>query len=281
MSNNCFVTKLKGIVNDDTLSKFGELPIKMSAGSFMINNSTSDTLIRSDKDSLSLSNGGTGSKTVTVPKASDSTSLITVYVTQDCTVFIPQYYLNRLQFTPADNINITSVGLGLTDGAYISILSSSVAFHLGELPKNARSIASSMCTFGLALDEYPYLIMINCNLINYAFVVDSKELAEKLPALRDYTLWTSADKSIGTFDEWGICKSLNSLTGYHGSGTIEGFVANQRAVYGSRPARTSGSVTLRYLGAVTFNGSTISSGTAKVLSWTANTITFDGTTINA
>lgn len=281
MSNNCFVTKLKGIVNDDTLSKFGELPIKMSAGSFLITNITSDTLIRSDKDSLSLSNGGTVSKTVTVPKADNTTSLTTVYVTQDCTVFIPQYYLNRLEFTPADNINITSIGSGLKEGAYISILSSSVAFHLGELPENVRSISSSMCTFGLSLDEYPYLIMMNCNLINYAFAVDSKELAEKLPALRNYTLWTSEAKSTGTFDEWGICKSLNSLRGYHGGGSIEGFVANQRAVHGDRPARTTGSVTLQYLGAVTFNGSTISSDTAKTLSWTANSITFDGTTINA
>lgn len=276
MSKNCFVTKLKGVVSDNTLSRFGELPIKVVAGSFQINNSTSDTLVRSDKASLSLVNGGPGANSVTVPKAANTTTNTTVYITTDCTIFLPQYELNRFYFLPAADLNIKYVGGSLEEGAYISITASSVSVHLGSLPINARSIANSMCTFDFDSDEYPYLITINSNLSNRVWVVNAEELAEKLPAIREYTLWSTAANSTGTFDDFGVCTGLTSFKGFHGSGTIEGFVAKQRAA-----SRTTGSVTLQYLGAVTFNGSTINSGTAKTLSWTANTITFDGTTINA
>ena len=65
------------------------------------------------------------------------------------------------------------------------------------------------------------------------------------------------------------------------SGSIEQFVAAQRA--GGRTT-FDGTLNLRWLGAkglVTFNGSTIPNVEAGNLTWTENTITFRGTTINA
>lgn len=59
-------------------------------------------------------------------------------------------------------------------------------------------------------------------------------------------------------------------------GSIEDYVANARI------NRTSGSLTVKTTGTVcpiTFQGSTISTQTDHTLSWTATTITFDGTTI--
>lgn len=68
--------------------------------------------------------------------------------------------------------------------------------------------------------------------------------------------------------------------GYGMTGSIEDLV---RAYRGN--GKTSGSITTRYLndgnGSVTFNGVRIVASPAdKVLSWTASTITWDGTTIN-
>lgn len=280
MSKDCFVTKLKGVVNDSTLARFGELSIKVSSGTFQINNSTSDTLIRSDKDALSLVNGGSGVKSVTVPKAANTTSMTTVYVTQDCTIFVPQYELNRFSFTPAEDVDMEYMGASLEGGTYITILQSSAVVNL-HLPKNVRSISNSMCTFDLDFNEYPNLIAINGNVSNRVFVVDAEQFAEKLPAIRGYLLWSTADNSGGSFDDWGICKSLVSLKGYHGGGSMEGFVAKQRAVQGDRPARTTGSVVLQYCGTLTFNGNPVTFTGEKTLSWTATTITFDGTTITA
>lgn len=62
------------------------------------------------------------------------------------------------------------------------------------------------------------------------------------------------------------------------TGSLEEFVLNARSV-----GRTSGSVILGWLNdtGVTFNGETITKKEESKLEWTANTITWDGTTISA
>lgn len=285
MSTNCLVTKLKAVVNNDSLPRFDEIVVKVASGSFQICNSTKETVIRSNKNSLSLTSGGTGLSTVTVPKASSTASMTTVYVNQECTIYVPQYYLNRFYFTPIEDVDIKNVGLSSVSGCYISIPSSNTQVSLGSLPRNIRSIAPSMCSFVFDEDEYPNLISVSVNVSNRVWVVNAAEMAQKLPAIRQYNLWSTADNSTGSFDDFGLCKDLTETNGelksYHGSGTIEGFVANQRGTAGGRPAKTTGTVKLQYLGSITFNGSVVNTTTEKTLSWTADTITFDGTTINA
>lgn len=285
MSTNCLVTKLKAVVNNDSLPRLNEIVVKVASGSFQICNSTKETVIRSNKNSLSLTSGGTGSSSVTVPKANNTTTMTTVYVNQECTIYVPKYYLVRFYFTPIEDVDIKNVGLNSDLGCYISIMSSSSQVSLGSLPRNIRSISPSMCSFVFDEDEYPNLITINGNPSNRIWVVNAAEMAQKLPAIRQYNLWSTATNSTGSFDDFGLCKGLTETNGelksYHGSGTIEGFVANQRGTTGGRPAKTTGTVKLQYLGAITFNGNVVNTDTEKTLSWTADTITFDGTTISA
>lgn len=280
--SKCLVTKLNGVVNDDALLRLGEIAISVDAGDFRIVNTSGTTTIRANKASLSLTEGGAGSTSVSARKSASNTDFVFIYVTEPCIVYIPQYYLERLYISPKSDIDIKYLGASLGEsGSYFSVPTLTYVVSLGSVPANIRSLSVGMCNFNLDEDEYPSLIALSAAATNRVFVIDAADIAERMPALRDYSIWSTADNSSGSFDDFGKCKSLNSLKMYHGSGTIEGFVANQRAIYGSRPARTSGSVTLQYLGAVTFNGTTIYSATAKTLSWTATTITFDGTTINA
>lgn len=280
--SKCLVTKLNGVIEDDSLLRLGEIAIPVDAGRFNIVNTTGTTTIRANSASLSLTEGGAGSTSVVARQSTGGTDFVTIYVATPCIVYIPQYYLNRLSISPKSDIDIKYLGASLGEfGSYFSVSAATYAVSLGSVPANIRSLSASMCSFDLDADAYPVMINLNAAYSNQSFVIDATDIAERMPAMRDYSIWSSVANSSGTFDDFGKCKELNSLKMYHGSGTIEGFVANQRAVYGSRPARTSGSVTLQYLGSVTFNGSVINSNTAKTLSWTATTITFDGVTITA
>jgi hypothetical protein len=77
--------------------------------------------------------------------------------------------------------------------------------------------------------------------------------------------------------------SLRNLENVEGS--IESLVAEIRALqYAAGESQTSGSAEFPFNisgTAVTFNGSTVASGTGMKLSWTASTITYNGVTINA
>lgn len=280
--SKCLVTKLNGIVENDALMRLGEIAISVDAGNFRIANTLEATTIRANKASLSLTQGGVGATSVVARKSGSDTDFVSIYVTESCIVYIPQYHLKRLYITPTSDIDIKYLGVELgANGSYFSVPTLTSEVSLGSIPTNIRSVSVGMCKFNLDEDEYPSLIALSAAASNRVFVIDAADIAERMPILRDYSIWSTADNSSGSFDDFGKCKSLNSLKMYHGVGTIEGFVANQRATYGSRPARTSGSVELQYLGSVTFNGSQITTSTTKTLSWTATTITFDGTTITA
>lgn len=87
-------------------------------------------------------------------------------------------------------------------------------------------------------------------------------------------------KVVGNISELGSLTKLTliNLDGSYLEGSIEGFVAAQRA-----NGRTSAdNVNMSYYaGHVTFQGKQITGSTNKVLSWTPTSITFDGVTINA
>lgn len=277
---NCLVTRYKSSVSNNDLLRFGELPIKMDVGSFKINNSTNDTVIRADKASLSLVNGGTGYDSVTVSKASDTTTMTTVYVTQPCTVFVPQYYLNRITIIPQEDINIEFIGANIGIGAYITVDTSTVQKHLGVVPANCRSLNCYLCTFDLSNVEHPNLISLQANSGNTRNSLDVPLIAAVCPELK--TMEVPSSNIVGTLEDFGACKNLVTLSFFSGTGTMEGFVAAQRVASGSRPARTTGSISLKWCTKITFQGvNNLVQGTAKTLSWTATTITFDGTTITA
>jgi hypothetical protein len=88
----------------------------------------------------------------------------------------------------------------------------------------------------------------------------------------------SAVKDSSTISQF----SLRNLEKVEGS--IESLVEEIKALqYAAGESQTSGSAEFPFniLGtAVTFNGSTVASGTSMKLSWTASTITYNGVTIN-
>ena len=273
MNTNCLITKLKEVVNNDSLLRFDEIAVPVNTGSFNITPSKSIN-VRSDKPALSLTSGGAGSKSVVVPAGTISSSATRVYVTEACTVYIPQYDLLRFNISPTANIECKNIGTN-SERVIISLTNSNdLRYDLGTLPKSTFEVFVGQYFFNLNFDSYPVLRKM---LVNYGSLVnvDFSELAEKAPLLEYLNI---ASTQSGSLDDLGKCKSLVEARNIV-RGTIEGFVTSERTAYGERAARTSGSVVI--VGPkITFQGTAIGSGDHN-LSWTADTITLDGTTINA
>lgn len=278
---NCLVTKLKSVVLNDSLLRLGELPINIGAGSFLISPSE-ETTVRADKNVLSLTNGGTGTNSVTIPAGTISAGT-TVYVSGECTVYIPQYIVQKISISPKNDIDIKYLGVNAnTQGLYITIPNNTSTAELGTLPKKCVQATLDSNLINFNFDSYPKLRVISANNLFKTIEYNVEEIAQKCPELRTFGLFTTADKITGDFEDFGTLKHIEAISGFRGGGTMEGFVAAQRVASGDRAARTTGSISLIWCDSITFQGvGNIVQGTAKTLSWTANTITFDGTTIEA
>lgn len=89
----------------------------------------------------------------------------------------------------------------------------------------------------------------------------------------------------GNIKDLGPCINLGyiNMSGTSIVGSLEEYVAQRRIAQALvDPSVTTGSLSIPYgHGKITFNGNPIGGATANTLSWTATTITFNGTTINA
>lgn len=275
MSTNCLVRKYKAVVNNDSLLRLGDIVVPINTGGFSIA-SSKDITIKADKEALSLTSGGTGSKSVVIPGTSSSTPT-NVFVTQECVVYIPQYDLLRLATSPIADIDYKYVGANSVRVIISLQNSNNLRYNLGTLPKNAFDVAAGQYSFNLDWDSYPVLKSIQAN-YNSALNISLSELAEKAPLLETLNLALSTAQMTGSLDDLGKCKLITGAKGIV-RGTIEGFVTSERTAYGERAARTTGNAVITGNN-ITFQGTAIGSGDHN-LSWTATTITFDGTTITA
>jgi len=275
---NCLITKLKGTVDNVNLPKIGELVVKLN-NSFSL---TSENVItvRANKNAISLVSGGPYSNSVNVPAGLSVPT--TIYISEECTVFIPKYYLHTIVMNPSDNIDLNFAGeLDVLEGGVgFDVPIVGIKFDLGTAPKKLIYISAYDYTISFNGDSYPSLKRVSFNSTNKDQVINISDLVSKAPRLEEYKCYSNHQN--GTFVDFGNAKRLNLIYGFIGSGTMEGFVAAQRLAFGDRGARTTGSVNLLWCTKITFQGvGGLVLGSVKTLSWTADTITFDGTTINA
>ena len=136
---------------------------------------------------------------------------------------------------------------------------------------------------------YGSLGSLDANKINYVGLVDSQYGSvtytnEDIAKLINVTGFSVASERFQIIDTITLGKLINLVGNNQVSvlrGSIEDFVAEQRA--GGR-ITFEGTLNLRWIGAlglVTFNGATISNVQDGYITWTASTITFRGTTIDA
>lgn len=262
--NNCLVTKLKAVVNNDNLKVFGMLKVKVSVGTFPANNliafAQSETMkvLGGTIDGLTQITGNSfyfENKTVVSDGTYDG------YVV----LLIPKYNITRFwllnMFYDIDcndlvNSPITSFYLNSNSFNNISSLQKFLA------NSNMASIT------GHAVDDT---------------VLDISDLG-KNGELTYFTL-SGTTTLIGSLDNLG-CSALSTSSGgmtfpptKQVSFVVENFVANNRA-----KGRTTGSYSmLKRIGEcnATIYGNIIQVKDSYSLSWTENTITLDGVTYDS
>ena len=271
---NCLVTKLKSVVENDNLKKLGELVIGRKYNSsetantayFGVNRSfiadgQKVTLTIVGDGYFSTSFGGTSiGKVVEVTKnAEGQSAILSLYTSNgNYTILVNnKYEFNVSQFSGSYQINMADIYYT----KITSIVGEGYYGNVSELPLRIMQLSIYNSQYG----KVNYTDADIARLVNLtAFDV----VSERFPRISTATIG-----------------KLTSLTGSNQissiQGSIEDFVANQRA--GGRTT-FDGNLNLRWIGAlgtVTFNGAVIANVDNGVITWTENTITFRGTTIDA
>lgn len=273
---NCLVTKLKGSVLNDNIPKIGELILNgIDVASPYITVPSGKTVTVSGKNGTKLKASGSSEEVTiltgrpvsgfsVVPSTGASISIYNKYeVTYLNGIFnISNDIIDDLKYMP-----LTSIGISFSQKA-----------SMGKFLTNIQHVTS--LTFINNKNQYYDAELSDLIKLRSLPLVD----VNFRPSV-DYT-----ETNGGEFDIEDIGKSLPNtcttirLANSSVVGAIESFVA------GLRTNQTTGSVSL-YISnpsnpgqrLITFQGTKITGGgsTQHTLSWTASTITFDGTEISA
>ena len=280
MTNDCLVTKLKGIVNNDALRKLDEIEIYAGSGTKSADGSgaisiyaAGDTVVDVYNVSGNFTNGGVDVKTAEVTVAGSGSVLFKNFDT--------------IRFKP-ENVVYFSCRSNLADNPlYLSYFK-----HLNELfliSSNGRHKPAA--SFGEILDVYAgpnisTMILEDYDLSEWNFSDFATRFGED-----EVKKWigsiiiqnTGININIADLAYFGNVNNIN-LYRTHAYGSIESYVQLARQKWPSK-----NSMTFDYGNQedtqieITFNGQTVDHSTfeSHTLSWTYNTITFDGVTINA
>lgn len=271
---NCLVTKLKSVVENDNLGTLGRLIIGRNYNSSDTAESAYFGVSRSsiaDGQKVTLTIVGDGyfstsfdgesiGKVVEVTKNAEGESTTLSLYTSNGNYKIlvdNKYYFNIPYFPISYSINMadiyyTKIPQVSGDGYYGNV---------SELPLRIYSLKILDSQYG----------KVNYTEADIARLVNLKSFSiasERLPRI-----------STATIGKLTLLEGDNQISSIQGS--IENFVANQRA--GGRTT-FSGNLNLKWigsLGTVTFNGAVIQNVQNGIITWTYDTITFRGTTINA
>ncbi len=261
MSNNCLVTKLIGVVNDD-LPKYGVLVAEFtdsvhSASASLGIISQSATKIKA-VDSPLYSTGGTNlGYEVLVPENQEvwvcpSSGKVEIYGKYG----IRKLVLARGHFAPVETIDLK----------YCTDLKELTSALSGELDNLS----------GLTVMEK---LILQRNSADYSLTGNLESLAGMTELIQlNITLCKGLTGQLSSLGNMTKLTSIN-LGDTNISGSIEDFVVAQRA--SGRTACETLHVSWIGSSKVTFNGGTISNSGSSVLSWTSSTITLGGTTIDA
>ena len=248
--NNCLVTKLKGVVNNQDLMLFDKVVF------FLTGNTISIRLTPTTGKIISFS-GSDGSE-----RSFDGS--------------------NWLPLTP----NVTYIA-----GSVADITGMEAQEYIGKWPKGLIQVPGlTVFTYNgqIKTDDLPVpdnierVVLINRNDDNTEALINwMKELKSNCvitlqgnPEERDLI-------SMGTLARFARGTATFEIVSSNVNGSIEDFVNIRRTVFN----QSTGSMSFNflYMNNITFNGSYItqpSGTTMSNLSWTVNTITFDGVTIS-
>lgn len=241
---DCLVTKLKGVVKDDSLEKLGVIRLRLNAGSASTSfQSDGTSVMKVISGNVSITDYNTGAVLPFPYMIPDNGAWRTISVGEGgAVVEIDNKYSLK-------SIRLIEKLLPHTDIKTCSYLSS-----LTEI--NAALNPTESATMGFVGDL--------ADIIGY----------ESLTAL----YWQSA-KCTGNIAECGRMLKLTKLHLYDGSvyGSLESLVAAYR-----KNGKTSGQLEFDWMPAsITFNGVSALLKEKSTLTWTESTITWNGTTLNA
>lgn len=241
---DCLVTKLKGVIKDDSLEKLGVIRLRLNAGSasaYFLSDGTS--VMKVISGNVSLADYNTGAVQTFPYVIPDSAAWRTISVGEGgAVVEIENKYSLK-------SIGVIEKLLPHTDIKTCSYLSS-----LSEI--NGGISASESASLGFVGDL--------ADIIGY----------ESLTSL----FWRSS-KCTGNIAECGRMLNLTKVYLYGGSvyGSLESLVAAYR-----KNGKTSGQLEFDWMPeSITFNGVSAFLKEKSTLTWTATTITWNGTTIDA
>ena len=254
---NCLVTKLKGVVDNDNLPIYGKAVIVIG---------TSDPSFRFNKNTTVKVLGGTvdGQTEISV-NAGHALLILSSTIVSDGTygegkvgLLIDKYaltHMERIQKFDLEDILYSPF-------VFLQVIPSTIVENVEKFP---------------VLCKKQEFTGINTNSSNIA--LDVTELGSN-GVMTDIRL-ISNNAAYGSLNKAGmspLTSNFNVPNTKNVSLNIETFVGYQRAA-----GRTTGSFSIQYLGACncTFNGETVSNRADNSLSWTATTITLNGVTIDA
>lgn len=241
---DCLVTKLKGVIKDDSLEKLGVIRLRLNAGSAS-NSLQSDgtSIMKVISGNVSLAKYNTGAVQTFPYVIPDNGTWITISVGEGgAVVEIENKYSLK-------SILVIEKLLPHTDIKTCSYLSSLTAINSALNPSESTRLG---------------------------FVGDLADIVgyESLTNL----YWRSA-KCTGNIVECGRMLKLINVHLYGGSvyGSLESLVAEYR-----KNGKTSGQLEFDWMpDSITFNGVSALLKEKSTLTWSASTITWNGTTIDA
>lgn len=293
MSTNCLVTKLKGAVVNPDLSKLGEIVITVTdAANFKINNTSVGQIIRANSAVLYYldSNDNKVGEPFSEGVLYDGENHIYgvgVAAGFEGKVFVKFDYAAQditLNGGNADFSSLTSIRSFRCQNTEhgTQITGFPTAEHQIIIEKCPANKDTNMDEFANIYDAGVTNLSISPSpgSVNFdvAALIANKPNIASLQIYRA-TLTGLTNKSMADFGKLAALTSITHINKY--SWTVENFVANKRSA-----EVTSGSVNIIYGGddsaggVCSFNGQKLDSSVTEV-TWTANTITYNGVTIDA
>lgn len=277
MSNTCLVTRLKGVVANDKLSYLGTMSFKVNSDSFNSNTHTllaktatgGDVVYEIIGDGYFTNSAGSENKGKTITIQDGETLSSLYHSAGNYTILVRNKYCLGSAFSANSVRTIKASELD-----YCNCIT--------KLTSDPGDDGGTMGVVGNVSDLPAHLTDITIRDKAGSRLVGSIEDFTKFTQLTNLIISSSANKvTRGNISVFGPLTNLIQLYVSGMSGTIEGFVAAQRA-NGRTSVSSSSPITLSYLneGTVTFNGNPIASG-QMTLYWTASQITFNGVTITA
>lgn len=254
---NCLVTKLKGVVDNDNLPIYGKAVIVVGTG---------DPSLLFNKNTVVKVLGGTVNGQTEISVNAGSPLLIT-----SSTIVSDGTYGEGQVGLQIDKYSLTGIERPISFDAEDIVYSplSSIQTISSTSVRNAESLTA----------HFTEQTFTQFNIQSNNIAINLTELGSNGTMVVVRTLGCS--NVYGSLDKAGmspLSTQFSTPNTKNVSLNIETFVGYHRAA-----GRTTGSFSLPYLGACncTFNGESVANLASNSLSWTATTITLNGVTINA